>query len=126
MTSLVELRQRWEVRRVMFAQFGATVDGAKLADEVLADLAALQQAQSAEAVTLKEAARLGGYSSDHLQRLVAEGQLENVGRKGRPRIRRADVPTRPGHRLPDASGGDQLSARRRIVASVATGTTEAS
>ena len=48
-------------------------------------------------VTLKEASTLGGYSIDALQRMVASGRVENAGRKGRPRIRRADVPTKPGH-----------------------------
>src|SRR5437016_5561658 len=50
-----------------------------------------------ESVTLKEAAEIGGFSPDHLQRLVAQGRLANVGRKGRPRIRRDDVPIKPGY-----------------------------
>jgi len=95
-------------------------------DEVLADLAALEHSLTSESVTLKEAGLLGGYSVDHLQRLVSAGDIENVGRKGRPRIRRGDVPTKPGHALPSTAAGDQLDARRRIVASVATGQTEAS
>jgi len=73
-----------------------------------------------DAVTLSEASRLGGYSIDHLQRLVAQGTLENVGLKGRPRIRRADVPQKPGYSLRRQPSADQLSARRRIVASVST------
>jgi hypothetical protein len=123
--SLAELIARWQRRRVEFAEFGVSLDGTKLADAVLADLAALDRDLHASAVTLKEASALGGYSVDHLQRLVAAGQLENVGRKGRPRIRQSDVPVRPGHRLPEASEADQLSARRRIVASVATRNQEA-
>ena len=50
-----------------------------------------------ESVTLAEASRLGGYSIDALQRMVASGKIENAGRKGRPRIRLAHVPTKPGH-----------------------------
>ena len=50
----------------------------------------------ADSVTIKEAAALGGFSTDHIQRLVASGRIENVGRKGRPRIRRDDIPTKPG------------------------------
>ena len=50
----------------------------------------------ADSVTIKEAAALGGFSTDHIQRLVASGRIENVGRKGRPRIRRDDIPMKPG------------------------------
>jgi hypothetical protein len=71
-------------------------------------------------VTLREASLAGGYSVDHLQRLVAAGTLENIGRKNRPRIRRADIPVKPGRGLPSAPDGAQFSARRRIVASVST------
>jgi len=76
--------------------------------------AALQSVE--DGVTLAEAARLGGYSADHLGRLIHEGTLVNVGRKYAPRIRRADVPVKPGHRLPPPPATDQFSARRRIVA----------
>src|SRR5438105_3726662 len=52
---------------------------------------------NAGSVTIKEAAALGGFSVDHIQRLVSSGRIDNVGRKGRPRVRRDDVPTKPGH-----------------------------
>ena len=69
-----------------------------------------------EAVTLQEAHLMGGYSVDHLQRLVSNETLPNVGRKGAPRIPRSAVPIKAGHALPLCAGGDQVSARRRIVA----------
>jgi hypothetical protein len=69
-----------------------------------------------DAVTLSEAERIGGYSADHLARLVREGKLPNVGRKHAPRIRRTDVPLKPGHALTLERNADQLSPRRRIVA----------
>jgi hypothetical protein len=39
---------------------------------------------------------LGGYSYSHLQALVAEDKIPNIGTKGAPRIRRCDVPMKPG------------------------------
>lgn len=58
----------------------------------------LEQRQAVEdAVTLREAHEIGGYSIDHLQRVVKKGQIKNVGTKGRIRIRREDVPLKPGH-----------------------------
>jgi hypothetical protein len=67
-----------------------------------------------ESVSLKEAAMLGGYSADSLQRMVAAGRIQNFGRKGKPRIRRADVPVKPGH---TAGGLLGESGRRHITAS---------
>lgn len=118
--TLAELRQRWERRRDEWARFGVLLDGVKFANELVSDLEQLAEAD-AECITLTEAHRLGGYSVDRLQRLVAAGDIENVGRKGRPRIRRSDVPVKPGHRLPDEPDGVQLSERRRIAASVIKG-----
>jgi hypothetical protein len=65
-------------------------------------------------VSLKEASTLGGYSTDSLQRMVAAGRIQNFGRKGKPRIRRADVPVKPGH---TAAGLLEESGRRHITAS---------
>ena len=73
-----------------------------------------------ETVSLKEAAILGGYSIDALQRMVACGRIQNVGRKGKPRIRRADVPVKPGHAAPGLRGesGDGHIDASAVVASV--------
>src|SRR5687768_16361661 len=48
------------------------------------------------ALTLSEAAKVSGYSTDHLGRLVRKKRVQNVGRKSAPRIRRADLPQKPG------------------------------
>ena len=73
-----------------------------------------------ETVSLKEAAMLGGYSTDSLQRMVAAGRIQNFGRKGKPRIRRADVPVKPGHAAADLRGesGDGHIDASAVVASV--------
>lgn len=73
-----------------------------------------------ETVSLKEAAMLGGYSTDSLQRMVAAGRIQNFGRKGKPRIRRAEVPVKPGHAtadLLDESGRSYVDPTA-VVASV--------
>jgi len=79
--------------------------------------ASLQSAE--ESVTLKEASHLGGYSVDALQRMVAAGRIENSGRKGKPRIRRAHVPTKPGYVAPlqNSKHGAKFHATA-VVASV--------
>ena len=47
-------------------------------------------------LTLSEAAEASGYSADHLGRMVRQGKIPNAGRRGAPRIRRADLHGRPG------------------------------
>jgi hypothetical protein len=124
--TLSDLIAQWRGRQDEWSRLGAALDGAKVAAEIVGDLEALRRAQSSAAVTLREASLIGGYSLDHLQRLVACGQLENLGRKGRPRIRRDDVPVKPGHNLRGNADPSQLDPRRRIVASVAIRNTEES
>lgn len=66
------------------------------ADELEKALAAEEQ----QPLTLRQAANLSGYSVDHLGRLVREGKIPNAGRPNAPRVRRADVPNKPGRPQP--------------------------
>lgn len=86
----------WRAEAATFRQYGEerlAIACERHADQVEAAAAA----EEFEVVTLEEAAELGGYSYSHLQHLVANGALENVGEKHAPRIRRCDVPRKPGH-----------------------------
>jgi hypothetical protein len=73
-----------------------------------------------DTVSLKEAVMLGGYSAAALQRMVAAERIQNFGRKGKPRIRRADVPLKPGHAAGDllAESGRSYVDPTAVVASV--------
>lgn len=55
--------------------------------------AALHSAMDA-LLTLDQASRESGYTADHLRHLVAQGTIPNAGKKGAPRVRRADLPRR--------------------------------
>ena len=115
--TLAELRARWVQRRDEWRRLGVHVDGAKLCEDVLADLEALDAAGE-EALTLTAAANECGFSADHLGRLVRAGQLPNAGRANAPRIRRRDLPKKPGT-LPAGPDGAILPAdRRRIAAAI--------
>jgi len=72
-----------------------------------------------EVYTLSKAAELSGYSEDHLRHLVADGTIPNAGRKGAPRIRRADLPVKPGQTRPEAPGGTEEDVES-ILASLET------
>lgn len=51
---------------------------------------------SSQQLTLAQAARESGYSPEHLGRFVRLGRIPNAGRPHAPRIRRADIPHKPG------------------------------
>ena len=78
-----------------YAEVDAHVSGAKLLAKLIADLEQISSALSDQPVTLAEASRLSGYSPDHLARLVRQGRIRNVGRKGAPRVLVGDLPRRP-------------------------------
>ena len=99
------LRARWEAEAATLRRRGASAH-ADLLDSVLADFDAAQTMQDAEACTLAEAARISGYTADHLGRLVKDGTLRNVGRPRAPRVRLTDLP-----RKPDLAGAPRQIAR---------------
>jgi hypothetical protein len=49
-----------------------------------------------ESLTIGEAAAESGYSERRLRELIAAGQIPQAGRRHAPRIRRGDLPRRPG------------------------------
>ena len=78
----------------------------------------LLRSEAEQLLTLPEAARLSGYSADHLGRLVREGTIPNAGRPGSPRIARGDVPVKPGIVALDHAESDL--SRTQIVRSAIT------
>ena len=112
------LAGEWYARAEQLTPYAAPA--AEAFRRAAAELEATLHEVENETVSLSEAAAIGGYSYDHLQALIASGEITNVGRKHRPRIRRRDVPIKPGHPLPSPAEPSHFSARRRIVASVST------
>ena len=96
MNTLRALTANWRKEALTFRRYGE--ERLAIACETHADeLEAAAAAARIEAVSLEEAASLGGYSYSHLQYLVARGEIQNLGEKGSPRIRHCDVPVKPGH-----------------------------
>lgn len=91
-----ELVAKWSARRDQLGKLRASVDGAVLCDEVLADLDALARAGDDEVLNLTQAADESGYAAGHLGRLVRGGKIPNAGRPNAPKIRRCDLPCKPG------------------------------
>lgn len=109
-----ELVNRWRERAGNLRNWGATETArsfACAADELEAALAERDD----ELLTLVQAAQVCGYTADHLGRLVRAGTLPNRGRPKAPRLRRGDLPHRPGTvTRPD----DMEAVVRRAIAGV--------
>ena len=88
---------RWEEKRDFLRELGGcSTSAATLIDNMLSEVRSLLDSRQEEALTLTEASALSGYSQDHLGRLIRSGKLRNAGRPGAPRVRRGDLPLRPG------------------------------
>ncbi len=117
-----EFMGRWSRRADELKRLAANVDGQRLIAELLAELALLFRDEDSQALTLREAAQESGYSPDHLGREVRAGRIPNVGRRNAPRIRRGDLPRKPGRLL--SSQPENMFARRQIARSVVTSRNE--
>lgn len=95
---LADLAARWRLKAEQLERF-APAAATAFRDAAL-DLESELRAVEDETLTLSEAAQSSGFSVDHLRHLVAAGAIANAGRKGAPRIRRADLP----RRAPKATG----------------------
>lgn len=75
---------------------GFAAEGAATAFESAAnELEEALRSSEGEELTVPEAAQVSGYSERRLRELLAEGSLPNAGAKGRPRVRRGDLPWKP-------------------------------
>ncbi len=95
--TVTDVLARWRGDAAVLRRRGAE-DYAALLDGCAAELEAILSDGAWESVTLVEGSRASGYSVAHLRRLIAEGVLRNVSNNGRVRVRRGDLPRKPGHR----------------------------
>lgn len=70
------------------------------------ELRRVAQQYGDELMTLAEASLASGYAERSLRLMIAQGTLANAGRKGAPRIRRADLPRKPRSQDADALTAD--------------------
>jgi hypothetical protein len=90
LTTLENLASRWRDDAARLRELGQ--DGpAKMSDVHASELEHALKEWSLEALTLEQAAGESGASYSTLQRKIASGDLPNAGRRGAPRVRRADL-----------------------------------
>ncbi len=99
--SLTDLATNWRTEAATLRTYGA--ESAATALERCADeLEARVMEWADEPLTLSEAAQESGYSVQHLRRLVTKGLLTDVAESSQIRVRRGDLPRKPGHNHPYA------------------------
>ena len=87
---------RWHHDAEKLRGWGALAS-ADAVDKCVMELAEALATQDAEPLSLAEAATETGYCVSHLRRLIGEGKLHDVAEKGPPRVRRGDLPRKPGY-----------------------------
>lgn len=114
--SVQALSEDWRRRAATLRQYGGEASATAL-EACASELDAALRRQNETALTLKEAARVTGYSAGHLGRLVRDGMIPNAGRPGAPRIAFRDLPRKargagrsePGSGLADNTSPPQVS-----------------
>lgn len=81
----------WRKRADWLREFGDP-NTARLWDTAARELEEALRAEGEQSYTLTQAAKLSGFTPDHLSALVKKGRIPNAGRDGAPRIRRSDLP----------------------------------
>ncbi len=95
-SSLASLLSHWREVAATLRPYGA--ESAATALERCADeLEARVMEWADEPLTLSDAAQESGYSVQHLRRLVTQGLLTDVAESSQIRVRRRDLPRKPGH-----------------------------
>lgn len=89
------LAQQWHDEAEFFRSYGDE-GRARACEKHAEELEERIREWRMELLTIEEAAAESGYSEDHLYDLVSKGTIPNAGRKGAPRIRRCDLPRKPG------------------------------
>ena len=110
MRATISLPERWRAEAEILRRRGAAVQ-AEVLESCAVDLEECERARELELLSLEQAAAESGFSYSAIQKMVAEGELTNVGRKGKPLVRRGDLP-RKARRRPRSDLADVVIAGR--------------
>lgn len=118
-TSLHDLAHTWRVEAERLRALEACGQAAAL-ERAADDLEAAVRQWTVELLTIREASQQSGYSQDHLRSLVRDGVIPDArpaGSRGEIRIRRCDLPRKPGlasrPASPDNDFASRVAAHRR-------------
>ena len=92
-----DLAARWRADAEVLRRRGASAQAEAL-ESCASELERWERERALEMLTLQQAAQESRYSYSWLQRQIADGSIPNAGDKGRPRIRRRDLPRKATRR----------------------------
>lgn len=114
LSPLRDLAASWREDADRFREYGA--DELATAAELHADaLEERLRAWRLEALSPVQAAEESGYTADHLRRLIRQERVPNAGDDASPKIRRQDLPRKPGHGDPPRR---PVASRSRVASTV--------
>ncbi len=109
MNPLLALAAKWRSDANVVEQRGAP--GIAEVWRLAADeLDVFLSAWETEKLALTQAAQESGYTRSALEKMLRRGDIANAGEKGKPRIRRCDLPKKAGGTLRDEEGEPDLAA----------------
>jgi hypothetical protein len=88
---ILDLVVEWKSRATMLREYGAEAQAAAI-EACATELTEAVKEWQDEPLTLEQAVEETGYSYSTLQQKVAVGEIPNAGSRGRPRVRRYDLP----------------------------------
>ena len=94
-SSVETLPDTWRRQAKTLRRYGGETPAVAL-ESCAAELEATLRERDETTLSLTDAARESGYSTDHLGRLVRDGRIPNAGRPGAPRIARRHLPRKTG------------------------------
>lgn len=114
---LTDLVDRWRATAERLRNYGADAQ-ARAVERCVEDLKEARAERDLQTLTLREAVEVSGYSYSRLQELVGD-KIPNVGEPGAPRVRRGDLPRKPGQasgtvEVADTEDGEPDLARARL------------
>jgi hypothetical protein len=109
----------WRARAAKLRTWAAADQAATALERAAEELEAELRADGEAELNLEQAGAECGYSARHLARLISDGTLVNAGRKNAPRIRRSDLPRKPGNLPLVGTAATLVGDRGRIARAVA-------
>ena len=119
-----ELIAKWSQYGVLLRTLAARVRGARLCEEMVADLEQMDRDSPDECLTIAETVAETGYGAAHLRKLLREGKIVGTGRGRALRIRRRGLPKKPGVVAPEGSRLHVLGANAEQVVRDVAGTSK--
>lgn len=115
---LSDLVANWRDRAESGEAERAMVDRASVYRRVADELERAREKRAQPLLSVEQAAAESGYSETHIRRLLRNATLPNAGQKHTPRVRRADLPRKPGSgaRPVSAKGNGDLPSGRGSAA----------